>query len=1312
MMPAVGFAQVFQHFTEREGAPLTATLNITQDHQGFMWFATTTGLYRYDSRTFKRYANDPSNPGSIPSDIVQSVFCDSKGNLWVGTWNGLSLYNREEDRFTTFRHDSADHSSPSANVIYCMAEDSDKKLWIGTSAGVDLVRYQGNKYVFQQMLPREFTGRSRRIRCMGTGKDDVLWLGTYDGMFRFETGRKRFRLYKRKSDEKYHIANEYVAVYVDSSGKVWLGSNDKGLICFDQQSERFHILDNFRKKDGQIPNVSGIVPDANGVFWVITGAGLASFDPATGKTRWFVNNPANPYSLPDNVLYSMCFDRQGGLWLGSYYLGIAYCNLKSPDFILWPPKAQVTNCWMGISKSAEYWFINYERNQIRIFDKDGNQIRSAALHLPFPTTYDAFYLDQDQQLWCGSTDVLNCVDLKTGRLRTYPFITSAGENLRSGRTLFIDEGGTGGLWVGGVGGLTRFDKKEGLFHNIPSVLAARTIFQDSKHNVWVGGDDKVFLGKPGREEFEVVPVRISLPSGKTNQIHRIIEDPSGMIWCAGTGGLFVYKPEKKRFDPFIGKGNMVFDQVLDIQSDKNGYLWINGETKLFRYHPAKSNLQAFSYQDGLPVNSILQFGATQKDRDGFLYFVSNNAMFRIDPGKVTRNDSPSPLTFVELRLFNRPVSSGDETGILPRSVGLMEQITFRHDQNVFSLDFALLNYLRSDRNRYSYKLEGFDRQWNETRVPSVTYTSLPPGKYTFLVKAANGDGFWNVRPIKLGIVILPPWWQTWYAYTFYFLVLTVAVYGVTRFFWLRASFRKENALSQAKLDFFTNISHEIRTHLSLISGPLEKAFLHSTQGKNVDNYLAYARDNSDRLMLLVNELLDFRKIQSGNVRLQVREHDVGKIIKSVLAAFEHIAKEKHIETSLLCPDTPILLWFDIAQMQKVFYNLLGNAFKFTPEGGRVEVHITQTPDKVAITLQDNGSGISDEHLQKLFNYYYQADSEKPGYGIGLALSKSIIEQHHGLLTAESRLASESASGMTTLTIKMFRENKHFSPEQIAVNSGGYADIVIPEKIAMPAIINAAVSKQRNTILIVEDNGQLRVFLRELFEVQYNILEAENGLQGLELANARIPDIILSDVMMPEMSGLDLCNKLKTSAETSHIPIVLLTAKTQSEQIIEGLTAGADDYLAKPFNPRILELKIDNLIRVRDELKKSFRQLALEGQEAENSIAENVNEAFIAKLRTLVQENISNRDFGVNELAGHVGMSLSVLYRKMRALTGLTINEFVKAIRLNVAKELLESGVYNVSEVAAMVGFEDAKYFSKEFRKVFGKNPNEVKKTLS
>ncbi|WP_353723142.1 response regulator [Dyadobacter sp. 676] len=302
--------------------------------------------------------------------------------------------------------------------------------------------------------------------------------------------------------------------------------------------------------------------------------------------------------------------------------------------------------------------------------------------------------------------------------------------------------------------------------------------------------------------------------------------------------------------------------------------------------------------------------------------------------------------------------------------------------------------------------------------------------------------------------------------------------------------------------------------------------------------------------------------------------------------------------------------------------------------------------------------------------------------------------------------------MTALTIRMLRENKHFSPEQIAVNSGGYADIVIPEKIAMPAIINAAVSKQNNTILIVEDNGQLRVFLREIFEGQYNILEAENGLQGLELANAHIPDIILSDVMMPEMSGLDLCNKLKTSAGTSHIPIVLLTAKTQSEQIIEGLAAGADDYLAKPFNPRILELKIDNLIRVRDEQKKRFRQLALEGEEAENSIAQNVNEAFIANLRTLVKENISNRDFGVNELAGHVGMSLSVLYRKMRALTGLTINEFVKAIRLNVARELLESGVYNVSEVATMIGFEDAKYFSKEFRKVFGKNPNEVKKMLS
>ncbi|MET7259153.1 hybrid sensor histidine kinase/response regulator transcription factor [Dyadobacter fermentans] len=556
---------------------------------------------------------------------------------------------------------------------------------------------------------------------------------------------------------------------------------------------------------------------------------------------------------------------------------------------------------------------------------------------------------------------------------------------------------------------------------------------------------------------------------------------------------------------------------------------------------------------------------------------------------------------------------------------------------------------------------------------------------------------------------MAPGWKTWYAYLGYLLLTAMVIFAVTRFFWLQSSFRKENALNQAKLDFFTNISHEIRTHLSLIIGPLEKASQQAKEGKNVDHYLGYARSNSDRLMLLVNELLDFRKIQSGSVRLQVQEYDVVKVIQNVIAAFEHSAIERDIQTSLLCPDEPVMLWFDLGQMQKVFYNLISNAYKFSPERGKVTVRIAEFSNEVLFTIEDNGKGISEEHLRKLFTYYYQADSEKPGYGLGLALSKSIVEQHRGYLTAESRLATKFSHGSTTLSIRMLRENRHFAPDQIAVKSNEYFGSIPGATQAVPVSDDPFPEKQANTMLIIEDNDQLRVFIKELFRHEFNTLEGENGLQGLELANEHLPDVILSDVMMPGMNGLELCSRLKKNIATSHIPIVLLTARTQNKQIVEGLASGADDYLVKPFDPRILELKVANLIRLRNELKEFYRESVTSDQHTANSIAQDVNDAFIGKLRALLIENISDPKFGVNELAFKVGMSVSALYRKLKSLTGMTVNDFTKAIRLSEAKKLLESGVYNVGEVATIVGFEDSRHFSKEFAKAFGKKPNEIKK---
>ncbi|MGG7665524.1 response regulator [Dyadobacter sp. BHUBP1] len=1321
-------AQSFKNILEKEEEPINGVFAIAQGKDGLMWFGTQNGLIRYDTRSLTRYLKDPA--GKPVFRGIQDIISDSQGRIWVGTDSELTLYDPNTAHITHFKHDSTRANSLSHAWVNCVMEDSKNQIWAGTQHGLTrIVTHKGSVNISRH-LQNEFEGASLEIKCIAEGKDGTLWLGSANGLIRMPVNGDKPKLYRMPPSAAEPLRNEFMTIFINNNGPVWLGNGNGGLIRFDPATEVFSTISSLKNTAGGLPVVRDIISDRRGRLLLATDSGLAHFNPSTGEVDWYVNQPGDPHSLPDNSLYAAYLDNHGGLWLGSYYGGICYVHLNSPRFKRWPfgpddPRASsFVNAWIGKSKTSCMWSISDDLQKLLLFDAAGKKSEMFPLKLDAKADYYAFYIDENEVLWAGGEAVLTSVDFRRGIYRHYPLLVPGGPELKKGRTYVIAEDSYGHFWVGGAYGLLLLDKKNGTFTKAATVNYAASIFEDSRRNIWIGGSAGLYRLKPEAAKIPKLVIEKIRSNSEFSISWRVNEDKWGTIWAAGHTQLLSYNPEKNQFEL---NNDIPQEDVYDVVPDSKGYLWINASTKLYRYHPREKTLQSYSWQDGLPAKGTLMQGAGTTDRNGHLYFVTDKGMFSFDPAAISIPNRSAPIVLSSLKLFNKTVQAGDSTGILPVPVGKLKEITFRHDQSIFTLDFALLDYMRSDLNRYAYKIDGIDRDWNYVKTPSATYTNLPPGSYIFQVKAANGDGIWTKEPLQVKINILPPWWRTWWAYLTYLLLATGVIYTIARFLWIRSSFRREKALNQVKLDFFTNISHEIRTHLSLISGPLEKAYQQATEGKSNENYLSYARNSSDRLMLLVNELLDFRKIQSGGTRLQVREHDVVKIIKSVIAAFEHMAKEKGIETVLIAPETPVLLWFDVAQMQKVFYNLLGNAYKFTHEAGRVEVRITEVSNEVKITVEDNGKGMSQEHLQKLFTYYYQADSEKPGYGIGLALSKAIVEQHHGYLTAESRLHSnhalngnatstrngspgDASPGGTTLTIRMLRDNRHFAPEQITSNGYEYTKEILTDVVALPAGHHTANGKQVNTILIIEDNDQLRVFIRDLFETDFNILEAENGARGLELANEHLPDIVLSDVMMPEMNGLEVCKRLKSNMATAHIPVVLLTARTQNEHVIEGLESRADDYLAKPFDPRILELKVNNLIRVRDELRARYRELALVDGAA-NNIARDVNEAFIARLRAMVKDNLSNPDFGVNELAAHAGMSVSVLYRKLRTLTDMTVNDFVKAVRLHEARKLLESGVYNVAEVAMMIGYDDSKYFSKEFKKTFGKNPIEIKKQL-
>ena len=1298
-------AQTFHQFSNIPDAPNGVVLKIVQDKTGFMWFATTVGLYRYDSKAFKKYRHDPNNPNSLVSDYITNLNIDSEGNLWVSTSDGISLLNTNKGTFKNFLHDNKNANSISGSWAFFTIEDSQKNIWVGTVYGLDKIKKMNDEYQINADEKISFNGKAGHAYCMVEGKAGEYWVGTSDGLVYMSDAHTLQDVYKRESTSRYKI-NEVLTIFKDDSGNLWLGTGS-GLIYFNTQTRQSELITEFKHSAYSEPRIKSIVADENGMLWISTESGLAYFNPKTRESQWFRTEPDNPNSLADDVLYSSFLDNQGGLWLGSYYLAVSYMNTKGLRIHHWPAKSNIyVNGRMGNTSSNKLWTVSEDRRKFSYLDINTHSSVSYDLSIQSSIHNSTFYVDNKDHLWCNGEDTLFSYNIKTHQQNVYPLQVKGNSETLKGRLHRLFEDKEGRFWIVGDFGLWKLEKESGEIIDTGVYDYVHNSLEDSNGNLWFGGGDHILYLKKGSSEFEYFPVQRLVPN-KVISVWRIAEDPAGRIWFATTQGLQLFDAKKKKLNLYTDKNFPHLEYLNDIQSDRNGYLWIVVNSKLIRYHPEKKTYQVYDQHDGLYHNTRIPASESIKDHQGNLHFSTNRHFFSIDPETILTNEQPSPLVITSLKLFNNEVQLNDETQILKQPIDKVKKLTFQHHHNVFSLEFALLNFHRNDKQQYSYKLDGFEENWNDTQSNTATYTNLAPGNYTFLVKAANGDGYGNEEPLALEIEVLPPWWKTWYAYTLYILLIGALIYSLLRFLWMRKSAQQENELYQNKLDFFTNISHEIRTHLSLIINPIEKVVKSSKASDDILVDLGYARNNSQRLLHLVNELLDFRKIDNTGLRLQVSEQSIEAIITNVLSAFEYSGKEKGIKTTVKFPDQPQNLWLDVLQIQKVFLNLLSNAYKFTPEGGNISITFTQTTQDISVYFTNNGKGIDQKELTKLFSNFYQisdSGNHTGGYGIGLALSRAIVEKHHGNISVTSRKAMNEHDGETTFIVSLLKGNSHFTAEEMTQAN--------PFVLSAPlSTINQNITgdhrNSNKTLLIIEDNDELRAFTKECFKGEYTVLEAANGNEGIELAQSRLPDIIISDIMIPAPDGLEVCQTLKSAPLTCHIPIILLTAKGAHQHITEGLKTGSDDYIVKPFDLQILKLKIHNLIQGREMLKQQYRNSIL--AEPDEIISNDLNSEFIKNLKDLVIENLSTPEFGVNEIAFHMGVSVSILYRKVRAITDMTVNDFMKTIRMKRAKQLLEAGEYHVNEIAFIVGFEDRRYFSREFRKIYGKTPNEFRK---
>lgn len=1315
----------FDKLTVESGLSQSSVFSITQDSMGFMWFGTKDGLNRYDSQQFEVFRHHDGDSSSLSSSQnINVLLTDHKGNLWIGTQEGLNRYLPETNSFVHYLNNPKNPKSLSNNTIRCIYEDHQGNIWVGTENGLNKLLPNGN---FERYFCDQSAGAGLVhpiIKAIFQDNKNTLWIGTQNGLVNvvWRSQTPKFITYFHNDNNPKSIAsNDISTITEDLNHNIWIGHHFAGLDFFDRKNNNFiHI--NGSDEHNQIASkiIRKILVDKDGLLWIATINGISIYNPVNHQFNNNEHDPEDSSSLNQNSIYDLYQDGVGSVWVGTYYGGInvyhpnaipfkvykhySYKNSLSSNIISAIVEDQHQNLWIGTEAEG----LNYFNRTTGVFTSykfstKGNSLSSNLIK--------SIGIDQNQNLWIAAYEGgLDFYNVKTGKFKNYKLPPSGSLGANRITYLIIDHQNR--LWVGTKGkGLFLYHPQTDSFKSLSNPqseysFASKNInflFEDEQNNLWVATDEGVFLLSKNENQFKKF---VFSDKNFFNNINCITQADDGKLWFGSYNeGIISLNNKNKSFRLYTVNEGLPSNNIAGIVEDDAQHIWVSTDQGLARLN--NNGFSIYNRNDGLPGN-VFNYHSYLKDENGTLYFGGYNGLVSFKPDDIIANQITPNIVFTHLRVFNKEVNINDNTHILKKSLNSVDQLVFNYQQNIFSIDFAALNFVKSKKNKYAYKLDGFEKEWNYVSNPTATFTNLPDRTYTLLVRGTNNDGVWSNEAKGLKIIIKPPFWRTWWAYLTYILVFGAILYMILRFFFIRALLKHEHDVHQMKLDFFTNVSHEIRTPLTLILGPLDKLIHDTQQNFNLHKQLLVVNKNAKRLMRLVNELLDFRKIESGKMKLNISGDNIVEFVKEIFLSFQQLAQQKKVKYEFKTQENFVEAYFDKDQLEKVIFNLLSNAIKFTPEtNGEVSLEITQNQENIFIKVRDNGEGIPDEYRSRLFTDFYQAANHQKrniGTGIGLALSKSIAKIHHGDLLLDDE------EQQTTFCLILKKGKEHFKSDEISnsLNVDDYGLYQLQSEV--DAIIYEREEKKKTYIsatqpllLIVEDNPEVKNFITKSLDKKYQIISAENGAEGLPIAFEKLPDVIISDVMMPEMDGYEFCNRVKTDERTRHIPVVLLTARSGALHEIEGLKTGADIYLTKPFSIQKLNLVIENLLTLHEHMRNKFSQKFI-AHPSEVEI-ESTDEEFLNKVLKLLENNISNSEFNVNQFASLIGMSTPVFYKKIKALTGLTVNNFIKSIRLKRAIQLLSQDAGNISEVAYMVGFNDAKYFSKEFRKQFGKSPS-------
>ncbi len=1317
----------FNHHTVENGLSQSSVLSITQDKTGFMWFGTKDGLNKFNTQTFEVFKHKENDSTSLSSSQnINALLTDHKGNLWVGTQKGLNLYIPESNSFKHFFNQPGENPR-AGSIIRSLFEDKQGNLWVGMDNGLYRLLKNGK---FQRVEGKSADGtafKNQQVKSIYQDHLGLIWIAATEGLTSIIVKNNGYDFKTYLHDPKNPnsiIDNDISSVIEDNAHNLWIGTHQSGLEKLDRKTGIFRLV---YTPDGLSTYgmvIRKLALDKAGRLWIGMLSGIYLFDPLKNEFILLKHDAEAEMSLNQNSVYDIYQDASGSMWVGTYYGGVNVYHENAIPFRSYKNYLNKNSISSNVISAVveddrhNLW-IGTEAEGLNYYDRSAGRFRSFKNEAGNPASLSsnlikAIAIDRKKNVWVGTYEGGLDLWLPPGNTFKHYFVNSADSNLLiSRRIVCLLYDGQNRLWVGTrAHGIYLYNAEQDRFFscknlfpsNHKTVKQVRYLFEDSKHTIWAATNRGTYRLSLLAGKFQKFKVKDS--AAKFNEINVITEDKKHNIWLGGyEQGLIKYVPGQHVIKSYTTGDGLPSNVILGILEDAKGALWVSTDNGLSKFE--SGSFKIYTVKDGLPGN-VFNYNSQLKDSRGEMFFGGYNGLLSFYPEQIKDNIRAPKAVFISLRLFNKPVVVGDGTGLLNKNINLVQDLTFSHEQNIFNIDFAVLNYIKPEKNKYAYKLEGFEKEWNYVSSPSATFTNLPSGNYSLLIKGTNNDGVWSA-PARLNIYVAPAFWQTWWAYLFYVLLFSGLLFLVLRFIWMRALLKREQEVHQMKLDFFTNVSHEIRMPLTLIVGPLEMLIKESQEFPVLNRKLLGVKKNAGRLTRLVNELMDFRKAESGKMTLSVSPGNLVNFCREIFFSFRYLADKHHINYKFESEHRRVEVYFDKFQLEKVIFNLLSNAFKFTPDHGTIRLTVSPPEHgRITVVVSDSGIGIARESRLKIFTNFYQVKdhtSRNSGTGIGLALSKKIAQFHYGDLFLLPQSDDEVICTSFCLELKLgsahFKSDELITPYLNTDNPILYQDT---PGLDLTESMLAAPEEEQVHVLIVEDNEEVRALIRQSLEQHYQIIEAVNGKQGMELALEKIPDLIVSDVMMPEMDGLELCGLLKTDQRTSHIPVILLTARSGNIHEVSGLKTGADAYITKPFGVNVLQLTIHNLLKLQASMRKKFsQQMTLQPS---NVLIESSDEEFLNKVMKLIEGNLVNGDFSVNTLASEIGMSTPVLYRKIKVLTGMTVNNFVKSVRLKRAAQLLKQNSNTVYEVAYMVGFNDSKYFSKEFAKQFGLTPSE------